>query len=32
MGRKKNLAQRVAIIKTAYQLFVEEGYDNVTTK
>jgi len=32
MGRKKNLAQRVAIIKTAYQLFVEEGYDKVTTK
>ncbi|MCL2368018.1 MAG: TetR/AcrR family transcriptional regulator [Oscillospiraceae bacterium] len=32
MGRKKNLAQRVTIIKTAYQLFVEEGYDKVTTK
>ena len=32
IGRKKNLAQRVTIIKTAYQLFVEEGYENVTTK
>lgn len=32
MGRKKNLAQRVIIIKTSYQLFVEEGYENVTTK
>ena len=32
MGRKKNLGQRVMIIKTAYQLFVEEGYDKVTTK
>jgi len=32
MGRKKNLAQRVTIIKTAYQLFLEEGYENVTTK
>ena len=32
MGRKKNLAQRVQIIKVAYQLFVEEGYDVVTTK
>ena len=32
MGRKKNLTQRVTIIKTAYQLFVEEGYDKVTTK
>ena len=32
MGRKKNLTQRVTIIKTAYQMFVEEGYDKVTTK
>ena len=32
MGRKKNLAQRVNIIKTAYGLFLEEGYDSVTTK
>ena len=32
MGRKKNLAQRVNIIKTAYHLFLEEGYDTVTTK
>ena len=32
MGRKKNLAQRVTIIKTAYQLFIEKGYENVTTK
>jgi len=32
MGRKKNLAQRVVIIKTSYQLFIEEGYENVTTK
>ena len=32
MGRKKNLAQRVTIIKTAYQLFLEKGYENVTTK
>jgi len=32
MGRKKNLAQRVTIIKTAYQLFIDEGYDKVTTK
>ena len=32
MGRKKNLAQRVNIIKTAYRLFLEEGYDAVTTK
>jgi len=32
IGRKKNLTQRVIIIKTAYQLFVEEGYENVTTK
>ena len=32
MGRKKNLAQRVVIIKTSYQLFMEEGYEKVTTK
>jgi len=32
MGRKKNLTQRVLIIKTAYALFLEEGYDAVTTK
>jgi len=32
MGRKKNLTQRVTIIKTSYQLFVEEGYEKVTTK
>ena len=32
IGRKKNLAQRVTIIKTAYRLFIEEGYENVTTK
>jgi len=32
IGRKKNLTQRVTIIKTAYQLFLEEGYENVTTK
>jgi len=32
MGRKKNLGQRVAIIKTAYRLFEEEGFENVTTK
>lgn len=32
MGRKKNLVQRVKIIKTAYRLFLEEGYDKVTTK
>jgi len=32
VGRKKNLAQRVFIIKTAYGLFLEEGYDTVTTK
>ena len=32
MGRKKNLTQRVTIIKTAYGLFLSEGYENVTTK
>ena len=32
MARKKNLAQRVTIIKAAYHLFLEEGYDKVTTK
>ena len=32
IGRKKNLTQRVVIIKTAYRLFLEEGYENVTTK
>jgi AcrR family transcriptional regulator len=32
IGRKKNLTQRVTLIKTAYQLFLEEGYENVTTK
>ena len=32
IGRKKNLTQRVTIIKTAYRLFAEEGYENVTTK
>ncbi|MCL2568616.1 MAG: TetR/AcrR family transcriptional regulator [Oscillospiraceae bacterium] len=32
MGRKKNLTQRVTIIKTAYQLFLDQGYENVTTK
>ena len=32
MGRKKNLAQRVHIIKTAYRMFLQEGYGNVTTK
>lgn len=32
MGRKKNLGQRVLIIKLAYQMFLEDGYDKVTTK
>jgi len=32
VGRKKNLGQRVTIIKTAYRLFLERGYDAVTTK
>ena len=32
MGRKKNLTGRVRIIKAAYQLFLEHGYENVTTK
>ena len=32
IGRKKNLTQRVTLIKTAYQLFLAEGYENVTTK
>ena len=32
MGRKKNLGQRVLIIKIAYQMFLEDGYDKVTTK